>query len=185
MPRHIALLRAINVGGHTVKMAELRAIFESLGFKRVETFIASGNVIFDARSDDARALQQRIGDCLRDGLGYDVVTILRSQAEIEAIARYKPFNDAQLASAAAFNVGFFAEALGAEARKVVSGLQTGIDDLHVRGREIYWLCKVRQLDSTFSAARLEKTLKVPATFRGMNTIVRLAAKHCSNDAENA
>ena len=54
------------------------------------------------------------------------------RAEIEAIARYKPFKEAQLASAAGFNVGFFAEPLGVEARKVIMGLQTDIDDFHVR-----------------------------------------------------
>jgi len=46
MTRYIAFLRAINVGGHTVKMEHLRGIFESMGFSNVETFIASGNVIF-------------------------------------------------------------------------------------------------------------------------------------------
>ena len=45
MPKYVALLRAINVGGHTVKMDRLRRLFEELGFKNVETFIASGNVI--------------------------------------------------------------------------------------------------------------------------------------------
>jgi uncharacterized protein (DUF1697 family) len=48
MPRYIALLRAINVGGHLVKMDALRRHFEELGFDPVETFIASGNVMFEA-----------------------------------------------------------------------------------------------------------------------------------------
>ena len=179
MPRHVALLRAINVGGHTVKMADLRAHFESLGFKRVETFIASGNVIFDARSSDAKALQRKIEKSLRDRLGYEVATILRSPEEMAAVARYKPFGDAQLASSAIFYVGFFAEPLNAEATRVIMGLHTDIDDFHVNGREMYWLCKMKSLDSTFSAQRLEKTLKAPVTFRGMKTVVKLAAKHCS------
>ena len=50
MPRFIAFLRAINVGGHNVTMKELRGLFEALGLKSVETFIASGNVIFESRS---------------------------------------------------------------------------------------------------------------------------------------
>ena len=52
MPRYIAFLRAINIGGHTVKMDDLRQLFESLQFTSVETFIASGNVIFKAGSDN-------------------------------------------------------------------------------------------------------------------------------------
>jgi uncharacterized protein (DUF1697 family) len=48
MTRYVALLRAINVGDHNVKMAHLRTLFDSLGVSNVETFIASGNVIFDS-----------------------------------------------------------------------------------------------------------------------------------------
>ncbi|HLE57521.1 MAG TPA: DUF1697 domain-containing protein, partial [Rhodothermia bacterium] len=69
MPRFIAFLRAINVGGHTVTMADLRTHFESLGFDRVETFIASGNVIFDAPSSDTKSLAVRIENRLRENLG--------------------------------------------------------------------------------------------------------------------
>ena len=57
------------------------------------------------------------------------------------------------------------------------GLKTPIDDFHVHGREIYWLCAEKQSASTFSNAKLERLLKLPATFRGMNTVVKLAAKH--------
>ena len=61
MTRYIAFLRAINVGGHTVKMAELKRLFEALGFTNVETFIASGNVIFDssAKKDSGAGTQDR------------------------------------------------------------------------------------------------------------------------------
>ena len=50
MTRYVAFLRAINVGGHVVKMEALRKLFESMGFQRVETYIASGNVIFDSEA---------------------------------------------------------------------------------------------------------------------------------------
>jgi len=49
MPRCVAFLRAINVGGRTVKMDYLRSLFEDLGFADVETFIASGNVVFESK----------------------------------------------------------------------------------------------------------------------------------------
>ena len=70
MPRYIAFLRAINVGGHTVKMDRLREIFESLGFANVETFIASGNVVFETTAGDTAALetQNRVGAASGAGL---------------------------------------------------------------------------------------------------------------------
>ncbi|MBA3354552.1 MAG: DUF1697 domain-containing protein [Pyrinomonadaceae bacterium] len=51
MPKYVAFLRAINVGGHIVKMDHLRQLFEALGFSNVDTFITSGNVIFDSMSN--------------------------------------------------------------------------------------------------------------------------------------
>ena len=56
MPKYIAFLRAINVGGHIVKMDQLRKLFEELQFEHVEKFIASGNVIFDTKSKNIAAL---------------------------------------------------------------------------------------------------------------------------------
>ena len=60
MTRYFAFLRAINVGGHLVTMDRLRGVFESLGFSKVETFIASGNVIFESTSKSANSLQAKI-----------------------------------------------------------------------------------------------------------------------------
>jgi uncharacterized protein (DUF1697 family) len=177
VPRLIAFLRAVNVGGHTVTMAALRELFEDLGFKGVETFIASDNVIFTSPSRDRGALERRIEDHLHKSLHYEVKTFIRSQSEIAAIARYKPFKDSQLRSAAALNVAFLAEPLEARARKSLLALRSEIDDFHVHGREVYWLCKKRQSESNFSNALFERTLKVRATFRGVNTIERLAVKY--------
>ena len=157
-------------------MARLRGLFEELGVTNVETFIASGNVIFQSRSK-ADVLQRKIEARLRASLGYDVATFIRTDADVAAIAGYTPFAASEIDAAAAFNVGFLAAPLGTEARKSLMALRTEIDDLHVHGREVYWLCRRRQSESTFSYAVLEKTLKVRATFRGMNTIARLAAKY--------
>src|SRR3712207_3124941 len=99
MPRFIALLRAINVGGHTVKMDHLRELFASLGFSNVETFIASGNVIFESPNTDAQALERQIERHLRQALGYDVATFIRSTSELRAIADHRPFAAAELDAA--------------------------------------------------------------------------------------
>ena len=178
MPRFVAFLRAINVGGHTVKMEDLRALFEARGFSKVETFIASGNVIFDSKARDMAALERRIEAHLQESLGYEVKTFVRSDAEIAAIARYQPFKEALMKSAMALNVAFLVEPLSAQAQQtLLSRFRTEIDDFHVHGREIYWLCRKKQSESEFSNAVLEKALKLRATFRGMNSIAKLAAKY--------
>jgi uncharacterized protein (DUF1697 family) len=177
MSRYIAFLRAINVGGHTVKMDVLRQQFEALGFSKVETFIASGNVIFETTKKDARSLERSIEQQLRATLGYEVATFIRTEAELAAIAQYQPFPPAQMKSATAFNIAFLADALDAVSQKRLLALKTDIDDFHVQGREVYWLCRQKQSESTFSNVVLEKTIGRAATMRGINTIQKLVAKY--------
>jgi uncharacterized protein (DUF1697 family) len=177
MQRLIAFLRAINVGGHVVKMDALRGHFEDLGFTDVETFIASGNVVFSSRAANLPALERKIEKALDEALGYEVKTFVRTDAEIRALADYKPFPPAAVASCASLNVGFLAGPLDAAAMKALMALKTDIDDFHVNGREVFWMCRTRQGESTMSNMRFEKMLKVRVTFRGVNTIARLAAKH--------
>jgi uncharacterized protein (DUF1697 family) len=177
MPRLVAFLRAINVGGHTVTMAELRRIFTALGFKGVETFIASGNVIFTYGGQKIPALSQRIEKRLHASLGFEVVTFVRTEAEVAAIVRHRPFEAARVQQAGAFCVGLLAEPLDAQGLRTLETLKTEIDDFHVHGREVYWLCAKRQSESTFSNLLFEKTFKVRTTFRGMSTVTRLAVKY--------
>jgi len=175
-PRFVAFLRAINVGGHVVSMATLRAQFEALGFEDVETFIASGNVVFSSRSKNAAALEKQIEDRLAAALGYEVKTFLRTESEVAAVAGYKPFTAARRKSARALCVGFLAQPLAPTAVKALMALRTADDDFHVNGREIYWICRTGQGASKFSNMLFERMVKARTTFRGMNTMTRLAAK---------
>lgn len=177
MPRLFAFLRAINVGGHNVTMAELRRLFEKVGCKEVVTFIASGNVIFASGLRDIGGLREKLENQLRQALGYEVTVFLRTEPELAAMARYQPFRGSQMQSAQALNVGLLSGPLSPEATKSVMAMKSDIDDFHVHGREVYWLCKTSQSDSKFSNVRFEKAVKARATWRNVNTIVRLAAKY--------
>jgi uncharacterized protein (DUF1697 family) len=180
MPRSIAFLRAINVGGHVVKMDALRTLFEELGCREVETFIASGNVIFTPPPKSGAAFARRIEAHLQQALGFEVATFLRTGTELSAIAQYRPFRAAQLAAAIALNVGFLEEPLGKQGEKALVDFRTEVDDFHVHGRELYWLCKIKQSDSRFSNVRLERALGLRATWRNANTVAKLAAKYPSS-----
>ena len=179
--RFIAFLRAINVGGHTVKMDYLRQLFEALGFSSVETFIASGNVLFESPSTDAKSLEKKIENQLREALGYDVATFIRTDTELSDIANYEPFPQSDLVAAAALNIAFLADALDDEAKRKLMALRTEIDDFRVHEREIYWLCRTKQSESTFSNAVLEKTLGRRSTLRGVNTVKKVAAKYSASE----
>jgi uncharacterized protein (DUF1697 family) len=177
MPKYVALLRAINVGGHTVKMDHLRKLFEAVGLANVETFIASGNVIFDSKSKDTLALERKIEKHLQETLGYEVKTFVRAISDLAAVANYKPFSDSELNTHALY-IGFIAESPTAAAKQKLLSFISEVDDLHVYGREVYWLCRTtRMSDSSFSGALAEKSLGMRVTFRNSTTVKKLAAKY--------
>jgi uncharacterized protein (DUF1697 family) len=88
---YIALLRGINVGGHTVKMERLRELFTELGFTDVRTYIQSGNVFFETAQTDRELLTQTIEQHLHQALGYQVPVFLRTIPELEQIVAMNPF----------------------------------------------------------------------------------------------
>ncbi|MBA3530542.1 MAG: DUF1697 domain-containing protein [Ardenticatenales bacterium] len=173
--RHIAFLRAINVGKRRVKMDHLRTLFEALGFANVATFIASGNVIFEAAVEDTRALEQQIERHLRQELGYEVTTFVRSAAELSAIAQHQPFPASEV-EGHALSIAFLSSPPPDEAAQKLLSLRTEIDDFVVHEREVYWLCRTRLSESAFSGGLLEKTLGMAATVRNVTTVQKLAAK---------
>jgi uncharacterized protein (DUF1697 family) len=177
VPRHFAFLRAVNVGGRTVRMDRLRAAFQGMGFSGAETFIASGNVIFEAEAARPGVLERRIESGLREALGYDVEVFLRSTSELAEIACREAFPPADVASAHAVYVALVAEVLDDAARERVLAAQTPNDSFSVHGRDVYWLSRVRFSESVFSGPKLDKVLGVKATLRNVKTVRRLAAKY--------
>lgn len=172
MPRFVALLRAINVGGHVVKMDRLRRLFEEIGLGGVTTHIASGNVLFDAGRASAASLERRIEDALEAALGYEVATFLRSPSELAAAAAAEPFPGLDPATR---YVGFLKEPLREEQARLVLGFATPTDDFAVLGREVHWRCRTPSSDSEFSGGRLEKTLRLRATFRNLTTVRKISS----------
>lgn len=177
MPRYVGFLRGINVGGHIVKMDRLRSIFASLGFERVETFIASGNVVFDAASDDPAELERTIEAGLRAALGYEVATFLRSLADLAAVAAHRPFAESEGHS---LYVLFLVEPPIEEAARTVVAYSDEVNALAVRGREVYWLRRKAISDREFPPPPLEKVLVGPVTSRNVNTVRRMAARYAAS-----
>lgn len=167
------------MGGHTVKMDNLHGLFKSSGFSSVETFIASGNVVFDTKSVDAMVLEKRIEKQLREALGYEVAVFIRTSMELAGIAKYELFPQPAVDKASALNIAFLKDKLDEQSKQKLMGLRTDIDDFHVHEREVYWLCLKKKSESTFSNALLEKTIGRKSTMRGVNTIKKMTVKYAS------
>lgn len=181
MTRFVALLRAINVGGHNVKMAELRAIFSALKLANVETFIASGNVRFASKATGVADLESRIESRLQKALGYAVETFIRTSSEIIATADGVPPAPERLAESPKLSVGFLKTELTADQHARVLALAGDDNDFVFRGRDFYWWTIGRFSDSTITGAKLEKALGQPTTIRNVTTVRKLA-QLCSENA---
>jgi uncharacterized protein (DUF1697 family) len=179
MFRFIAFLRAINVGGgRTVKMQSLRQVFESLGFSRVATFIASGNVIFEAKARNTKTLERKIERALKAALGYEVRTFVRGEDELAKIANYRPFPRSKFDETWDSNIIFLADDLSEKLKQNVAALRTKTDRFEIHGQEIYWRRRRKQNKALFSTVPLEKILGPAFTVRGANTIKEIASKYC-------
>ncbi len=176
MKRYVAFLRAINVGGHTVTKDRLIAVFESLGLKDVETFIASGNVIFSAGKVVRGTLEKRIASTLGTELGYEVATFLRTEAEVAEVLACRPFPQREIETASAYNIGFLSVELSSEQQRRLYIFMSDIDSLAVVGREVYWLCRKKQSESTFNGGKMERALGLKVTFRSQSSLTKLVEK---------
>ena len=174
MPRYVAFLRAVNVGGRVVKMDALKKVFGSMGLADVESFIASGNVVFSAKG--VRGLDDRIAAALETALGFEVPAFVRTMNEVAAAALYAPFPERDAARFPTYLVGFLLKDLDAEGVARLAALGTEADRFHVRGRDFWWLSKHHQARPAITGRALEKALGGPTTLRNVNTILRLAEK---------
>ncbi|MGH1342237.1 MAG: DUF1697 domain-containing protein [Nannocystales bacterium] len=92
MARFVALLRGINVGGnHTLPMADLRTHFEEAGATAVETYIQSGNVVFEAPARQGAKLAQKVAHAIELSTGFSVPIVVRTAEAWNALVEGNPF----------------------------------------------------------------------------------------------
>ena len=175
MRRYVAFLRGMNVGGHRITNAELCAHFGAMGFQDVSSFLASGNVVFDAARGGPDAVAGRIEQGLCKALSYGVPTFLRTADEVTAIAQREVFAEDVGREGGKLQVALLAREPAASARKTVLNLATEEDRLSIHGRELYWLPIGGMTDSELDIRLIETTVGA-MTIRTRKTIERLVAK---------
>lgn len=174
MTTYVALLRGINVSGQKlIKMDRLRSVFESMSFRQVQTYIQSGNVVFEAEEQATRELGRTIEARLLQEFGFEVAVVVRTIAELEALVQHHPFEKELAQEEGKLYLTLLAEAPQAEAIANLESVQNDVDSFHVGDREVYILCRESYGKSQFSNHFLEKKLKVKATTRNWQTMNKL------------
>ncbi len=175
MPVYIAFLRAINVGGHVVKMDVLRQEFSALGFADVNTYIQSGNVLFQSAATPAPELEQLIAARLEQTLGYAVATFVRTPEQLIDLAAQQPFGP--LPAQAVDYVSFLPAAPPPEQSQALLDLRSDIDSFALYTDHVLWRTHKAIGPTALTNATLEKVLKLPASRRNMNTVNKIIAKY--------
>ncbi|HTL86730.1 MAG TPA: DUF1697 domain-containing protein [Acidimicrobiia bacterium] len=167
MARHVALLRGINVGGRNkVPMAQLRDLFDSLGYAEVQTLIQSGNVVFDSPTVPKPASLEA---AIEKEFGFAVGVMVRSGRELQATMRNNPFPKAPTNS---LHVGFLAKKPAAAQVKQLDATRYAPDGFVIRATEIYYSLP-NGMGRSKLPGYLDRQLKTPITVRNWNTVSKL------------
>lgn len=172
--QYLALLRGINVGGNNIiKMVDLKACFESMGFSNVLTYIQSGNVLFQSSEQDKNKLTDKIEKGLSKTFKYDARLVIISHKELRKIVKEAPRGFGEDVENYRYDVIFLKEPLTAkEAIKSVR-VKEGVDFAYAGNDALYF----SRLISKASSSYLTKIIGLPVyqsmTIRNWNTTTKL------------
>jgi len=173
--KYVAVLRGINVSGQkSIKMADLKILFESLGFENIQTYVQSGNVIFDSAIKSAEKLMQLIEGVIEKKYKFYVPVLIRSKNELKKIIDACPFGSVDLSSDGTKVLLTF---LSSKPKAVnIKAIQEHValpEQLIVQGKEVYLYCPNGYGKSKLSNNFLEKKLVVGATTRNWKSVCKL------------
>ncbi len=169
----VVLLRGVNVGGRArLSMTELRATLGNLGFKDVQTYLQSGNVVLEPGDRSLGDLPGEIETAIVDGFGLRIRVIIRVREDLAAVARSHPFLDRE-ADSSRFHVVFLDAMPDAARIAALDPDRSPPDQFEVKGQEIYLSYPQGQGRSKLSLDYFERALGVAGTARNWNTVTKL------------
>ena len=173
MTRSIALLRAVNVGGRKLVMAELRALLADLGHPEARTLLQSGNLVFDPWRRAGAELEAWLAaeTLTRFGLATDF--IVRTAAEWAALLAANPFPETAESDPAHLLAMPLKSAPRDGAFAALQAAITGPEQARLIGRDLYVTYPAGVGPSKLTGAVIERRLGVRGTARNWNTVRKL------------
>ena len=174
MKVYIALLRGINVGGHRkIRMAELKSMFEKLGFKDVVTYIQSGNVVLKSSEITTTLLESKIKKSISNTFGFDVPVFITGREELLDILERSPFKEQEDLEA---NRIYYALLKGVPGENEFANLDQNSypnELFEIINRCVYLNCQKGVGKAKLNNNIIEQKLKVEATTRNHRTLLKL------------
>ncbi len=174
---YVAFLRAINTGNRRIKMVDLRSLYGDLGFSDVATYIATGNVIFDAPSPPPLALLEQP---FEDRFGFASEVFLRTAAQVESLIGRNPWTDAD---AVVVEVSFLEHEPEGAPSRTLEATAVAPEQLLVDGTEVLFLRGLgRGVPTIHKEATSLKVLGMKMTRRSMATVHRIHDRYLIPEA---
>lgn len=171
----ISMLRGINVSGQkTIRMAELKAIYESLGYTRVTTYVQSGNVVFDCPIQDISAITGSIEKAIASRFGFSVGVIVRDSDDFRRVIASNPFITHRNEDPQRLHVTFLSTLPSAVALNNLKEPIDTTDEYFLSGTEVYLFCPHGYGKTKLSNSFFEKKLNMLATTRSWKTVTALS-----------
>jgi uncharacterized protein (DUF1697 family) len=175
MKTFIAFFKGINVGGNkSVKMDELKKLFESIGLQDARTFIQSGNVIFKSDEKNEKKIAEKIEKEFEKKFGFSSSVIIRSGKDLAKIAVSCPIPNYEQKEYKWLMVNFLSDTPAAEAQSNLLESYKGPEEIYFKGKEMFIYYSEGSGRSKLNGTFIEKKLKVTATSRNWNTVLKLA-----------
>lgn len=175
MLTYICLLRGINVGKKQIKMADLKLLFETMGFTDVQTLLQSGNVVMKSTETEVSILATRIEAAIIERYGFESKILLRTPEQWRETTAHHPFTAEQLTEPSKILVTFLREAPTPSAIETLMAFNTELEQLHIIGREVYAFFPEGMGRTKLDNNTVERKLKTVGTGRNWNTVMKLAA----------
>jgi uncharacterized protein (DUF1697 family) len=170
----IAMLRAVNVGGHNlIKMQELRTLCAALKLRDAQTYVQSGNIVFRTDERDLPALTKKIENGIARKFGFRPVVVLRTVAQMRDVIARNPFAKRGGIEPSRLLVTFLSGQPSAEAREKVRAMKTEPEEVWVDAREVYIYFPNGMARPKLSWPAIERVLQVIGTGRNWNSVTKL------------
>ena len=163
----LSILRGINVGNKQIKMADLKKLYEELGFENVRTFIQSGNVVFESKT--TTKLAQKIEQKINEAYKFDVPVIIITEKELQKIIDLNPFLKQKNIELDKLHVTYLGEEPTKENITKTEAYNYAPDLFHISGKAVYVYCPNGYGNTKINNTFFENKLKVSATTRNWKT----------------
>jgi len=176
MHRYLALFRAVNVSGHNIiKMEHLRRLMESEGYKNVQTYIQSGNVVFESDETDRAKIKRDIEVLLYREYGHDVFNFILDATELQKAVDNNPYTspEPEPSGVKKYFVAFLSADATPQGIDQVKKFNRSDDEFKAIGNIMYLKLSQSAADSKFNNAFIEGKLSVKSTTRNWNTTLKL------------